>query len=205
MRLRILATIAIDPLFEIIRTIVAINSCTSPRSHFGTSSVPPSPPWARTLQVHFLLALNRRTHPARGHPFARHPLGSPQLLCVFWFVLNPVYLRDQFAVIVLVDAVQMSDRNRFVVASFACVSLPHATGVVCVNHQSMTQTKSYCKLCRCIKPPCRTQGFLLMWHDCWTGKSEYICENISCVFCFVFQVRDASLSNGILSLYFFRR
>ena len=41
MRLRILATIAIDPLFEIIRTIVAINSCTSPRSHFGTSSVPP--------------------------------------------------------------------------------------------------------------------------------------------------------------------
>ena len=45
MRLRILATIAIDPpndpLFEIIRTIVAINSCTSPRSHIGTSSVPP--------------------------------------------------------------------------------------------------------------------------------------------------------------------
>ena len=41
MRLRILATIAIDPLFEIIRTIVAINSCTCPRSHFGTSSVPP--------------------------------------------------------------------------------------------------------------------------------------------------------------------
>ena len=41
MRLRILATIAINPLFEIIRTIVAINSCTSPRSHFGTSSVPP--------------------------------------------------------------------------------------------------------------------------------------------------------------------
>ena len=41
MRLRILATIAIDPLFEIIRTLVAINSCTSPRSHIGTSSVPP--------------------------------------------------------------------------------------------------------------------------------------------------------------------
>ena len=41
MRLRILATIAIDPLFEIIRTIVATNSCTSPRSHIGTSSVPP--------------------------------------------------------------------------------------------------------------------------------------------------------------------
>ena len=41
MRLRILATIAIDPLFEIIRTTVAINSCTSPRSHFGTSSAPP--------------------------------------------------------------------------------------------------------------------------------------------------------------------
>ena len=41
MKLRILATIAIDPLFEILRTIVAINSCTSPRSHFGTSSVPP--------------------------------------------------------------------------------------------------------------------------------------------------------------------
>ena len=41
MGLRILATIAIDPLFEIIRTMVAINSCTSPRSHFGTSSVPP--------------------------------------------------------------------------------------------------------------------------------------------------------------------
>ena len=41
MRLRILATIAIDPLFEIIRTKLAINSCTSPRSHFGTSSVPP--------------------------------------------------------------------------------------------------------------------------------------------------------------------
>ena len=41
MRLRILATIAIDPLFEIIRTIEAIKSCTSPRSHFGTSSVPP--------------------------------------------------------------------------------------------------------------------------------------------------------------------
>ena len=29
------------PLFEIIRTLVAINSCTSPRSHIGTSSVPP--------------------------------------------------------------------------------------------------------------------------------------------------------------------
>ena len=41
MRLRFLATIAIDPLFEIIRTVVAINSCTSPRSHIGTSSVPP--------------------------------------------------------------------------------------------------------------------------------------------------------------------
>ena len=41
MRLRILATIAIDPLFEIKRTKVAINSCTSPRSHIGTSSVPP--------------------------------------------------------------------------------------------------------------------------------------------------------------------
>ena len=41
MRLRILATIAIDPLFEIVRTTVAINSCTSPRSHIGTSSVPP--------------------------------------------------------------------------------------------------------------------------------------------------------------------
>ena len=40
-RLRILATIAIDPLSEIIRTTVAINSCASPRSHFGTSSVPP--------------------------------------------------------------------------------------------------------------------------------------------------------------------
>ena len=40
MRLRIFATIAIDPLFEIIRTVMAINSCTSPRSHIGTSSVP---------------------------------------------------------------------------------------------------------------------------------------------------------------------
>ena len=40
MRLRILATIAIDSLFETIRTFVAINSCTSPRSHIGTSSVP---------------------------------------------------------------------------------------------------------------------------------------------------------------------
>ena len=40
MRLRILATIAIDPLFENIRTILAINSCTNPRSHIGTSSVP---------------------------------------------------------------------------------------------------------------------------------------------------------------------
>ena len=40
MRLRILATIAIDPLFEITRTFMAINSCTSPGSHIGTSSVP---------------------------------------------------------------------------------------------------------------------------------------------------------------------
>ena len=38
--LHILATIANDPLFEIIRTTLAINSCTSPRSHIGTSSVP---------------------------------------------------------------------------------------------------------------------------------------------------------------------
>ena len=40
MRLRILATIAIDPLFENFRTTMTINSCTSPRSHIGTSSVP---------------------------------------------------------------------------------------------------------------------------------------------------------------------
>ena len=31
------------------------------------------PPWARTLQVHFLLALNRHTHPARG-PLSPGPL-----------------------------------------------------------------------------------------------------------------------------------
>ena len=44
------------------------------------------------------------------------------LPCALWFVLNPVYLRDQFAVIVLVDAVQMWYRNRFVVASLrVCV------------------------------------------------------------------------------------
>ena len=33
-----------------------------------------TPTWA-----HFLLALNRHTHPARGPPFARPPLGSPHL------------------------------------------------------------------------------------------------------------------------------
>ena len=36
MRLRILAIIAIDPLFELIRTFVAIYSGTSPRSHTCT-------------------------------------------------------------------------------------------------------------------------------------------------------------------------
>ena len=35
MKLRILATIAIVPLFESRQTIVAINSCTIPRSHIG--------------------------------------------------------------------------------------------------------------------------------------------------------------------------
>ena len=125
------------------------------------------------------------------------------LPCVFWFVLNPVYLRDQFAVIVLVDAVQLWDRNRFVVASLR-VCLCHMPRGSLVDHQSMTQTKATAN-CADASNHHFPQGFLLMWHDCWTGKSEYICEHISCVFCFVFQVRDASLSNGILSLYFFRR
>ena len=40
MRLRIFATVAIDQLFEFFRTLMAINSCTSPRSHICTSSVP---------------------------------------------------------------------------------------------------------------------------------------------------------------------
>ena len=53
MRLRILA-IAIDPLFEIIRTVMAINSCTSPRSHIGTSSVPsPTTTGADTASAFF--------------------------------------------------------------------------------------------------------------------------------------------------------
>ena len=53
MRLRILATIATDPLFDIIRT------------------------WARTLQVHFSFGVKSpHTHPSRGLPFAQPPLGS---------------------------------------------------------------------------------------------------------------------------------
>ena len=79
MRLRILATIASDPLFEIIRTIVAINSCTSPRSHFGTSSVPPPTTMGADPSSAFFFWRQIDIHTQQeGHDFARPPLGSPQ-------------------------------------------------------------------------------------------------------------------------------
>ena len=80
MRLRILATIASDLMFEIIRTFMAINSCTSPRSHIGTSSIPPPTTMgADPASAFFILALNRHTHPSGGPPFVQLPLGSHQM------------------------------------------------------------------------------------------------------------------------------
>ena len=80
MRLRILATIASDPLFENFRTTMPINSCTSPRSHIGTSSVPPPTTMdADPACAFFILALNRHTHPSGGPPFVQLPLGSQQM------------------------------------------------------------------------------------------------------------------------------
>ena len=55
MRLTILATIAIAPLFVILRTM-ATNSCTSPRSHIGTSIIPsPTTMTADPCKYMFLL------------------------------------------------------------------------------------------------------------------------------------------------------
>ena len=75
MRLRILAT----KLYELFwpSTVAPDREATSAQA---ASHHPP--PRARTLQVHFLLALNRHTHPSRGHPFAQPPLGSPQSIMV---------------------------------------------------------------------------------------------------------------------------
>ena len=49
---------------------------------------------------------------------------------------------DQIAVIVLADAGQMCDRDRFVVASFASVSLPSATVVARYSHVNDISTKA---------------------------------------------------------------
>ena len=74
--------VLIDPLFEIIRTFVAINSCTSLRSHIGTSSVPsPTTMGADLASAFFLWALNRHTHPARGPTFARYPCRISSFCC----------------------------------------------------------------------------------------------------------------------------
>ena len=61
MSLTILATIAMDPLSVIIRTRMSINFCTSPRSHIGTSSIPPLTPWVWTLQVLFYVVTSPNT------------------------------------------------------------------------------------------------------------------------------------------------
>ena len=76
MRLTVLATIAIAKVFVIMRTIMAINSCTSPRSHIGTSIIPsPTTVGRGPCKCMFLLALCRHTHPQRTPLFARPPFG----------------------------------------------------------------------------------------------------------------------------------
>ena len=73
-RLTILATIAIDPLFEIIRTFMAINSCTSPRRHTGTSIIrSPTTMGVDPASACFLAFYRRHTHPWRGPPFGFTP------------------------------------------------------------------------------------------------------------------------------------
>ena len=73
MRLRILATIAIDPL----RNYTQLHQPAKPHRHKQ-----------RPITHHhghgpckcvFLFALNCHTHPSRGPPFAQSPLGSPQM------------------------------------------------------------------------------------------------------------------------------
>ena len=75
MRLRILATIAIDPLFEITRTFMAINSCTSPEATSAQAASHHPPPWADSASAFFFLALNRHTRLPIGHPFPPAPFG----------------------------------------------------------------------------------------------------------------------------------
>ena len=74
MRLRILATIAIDPLFESFSNFLWPSTVAPAREATSAQAASHHPtPLARTLQVHFLLALNRHTHPSRGHPFRPAP------------------------------------------------------------------------------------------------------------------------------------
>ena len=53
MRLRSLATIATDPLFEIIRTIVSSTVTAAREATSAQAASRHPPPWARSLQVHF--------------------------------------------------------------------------------------------------------------------------------------------------------
>ena len=78
MRLRILATIAIDLLFEIIQNYGGLQQLHQPAKPHRHKQRPATHHHGRgPCMCIFLLALNRHTHPARGPPFARPPLGSP--------------------------------------------------------------------------------------------------------------------------------
>ena len=78
MRLRILATIAIDPLFEIYTNYSGHQQLHQPAKPHRHKQRPATHHHGLgPCKCIFLLALNRHTHPARGHPFAWSPLGSP--------------------------------------------------------------------------------------------------------------------------------
>ena len=97
MRLRILATIAIDPLFEIIRPFVAINSLLhQPAKPSAQAASRHPPPWAGTLQVHFSCGVKSPYTSLKRAPLPPSSLWGVGLarlilhefICAHWFLLR---------------------------------------------------------------------------------------------------------------------
>ena len=84
MRLRILATIPIHPLFEIIRTFVA-STVAPAREATSAQAASRHPPWTRTLQVHFSFGVESPYTSSKRAPFRPAPFGfTPSSILDAW-------------------------------------------------------------------------------------------------------------------------
>ena len=86
-RFRILATIAIEHCSKFYEFEVAINSCTSQRSHFGTSSVPP-PMGADPASATFLFGVTSPCTSSKRASYRLVPFGfTPAVACDMFVVI----------------------------------------------------------------------------------------------------------------------